>query len=651
MLDGIRQLKGAQQYALYEPPVADELDATAHAVETARRALLELQHQEGYWSFELEADCTIPAEYVLMMHFIDSVDEALQAKLAAYIRAHQNGQGGWPLYQGGDLDLSCSVKAYYALKLAGDSPEAPHMMLARQSILARGGAARANVFTRLALAFFGQVPWRAVPFMPVEIVLLPRWFPFHIDRISYWSRTVMVPLLILCSLKAKAANPRQVEVRELFVTPPEEEDNYFPARSWLNRLFLLLDRSGRLLEPFVPSRIRARALARATDWTIERLNGRGGLGAIFPAMVNAYEALIWLGYPAEHPYVLQAREALEDLLVIERDGAYCQPCVSPVWDSALSCLALQEAGGADHSVDRALDWLRERQLSSEPGDWRRNCPDALGGGWPFQFYNSHYPDTDDTGAVAWAMMQASDPRFHESARRAAEWLLAMQSCNGGFAAFDADNTDYYLNEIPFADHGALLDPPTADVSARCAIVLHRFAGQDERCRSAVDRCVAYLRQQQEPQGCWYGRWGTNYIYGTWSVLAALREVGVPSDDPAVGAAAQWLKRQQRPDGGWGESNDSYMDGPDVGRPCASTAFQTAWAMLGLMAAGEGQSPEVERAAEYLLRTQSANGLWADEEFTAPGFPRVFYLKYHGYQKYFPLWALARYHHLRMVTDA
>jgi squalene-hopene/tetraprenyl-beta-curcumene cyclase len=638
MLDGVTLISYA--------PEADEVitQTPARAVDGARQALLALQHADGYWSFELEADCTIPAEYILMMHFMGEVDPGLQTKLAVYLRAHQ-ADGGWPLYHGGELDLSCTIKAYYALKLAGDDPHAPHMKRAREAVLARGGAAKANVFTRIALALFEQVPWRAVPFMPVEIMLLPRWFPFHIDRVSYWSRTVMVPLLVLCSLRARAVNPSRVQIRELFIVPPEDETEYFQARSGLNRLFFALDRAGRWLEPLIPRPVRAYALKRAERWFVERLNGRGGLGAIFPAMVNAYEALALLGYPVSHEYRVQAREALRELLVVNEHSAYCQPCVSPVWDTALACLALQEAGGCDAQVERALEWLRQRQLSDEPGDWRRDRPHAPGGGWPFQFENSHYPDLDDTGAVGWAMMQARGDRFHASARRAAAWIRCMQSRNGGFAAFDVDNTHYYLNEIPFADHGALLDPPTADVSARCAIVLQCCGMEDVRDRRALDDVLAYLRKEQEPHGPWFGRWGTNYIYGTWSVLTAFEQLGVSPHDPAVRRAVAWLKHTQRPDGGWGESNDSYFD--DRTAPAAeSTAFQTAWAMLGLMAAGEARSTAVARGAEYLMRTQQADGLWSDEAFTAPGFPRVFYLKYHGYQKYFPLWALARYRKLR-----
>jgi len=332
------------------------------AIRRARTALLALQHPDGYWCFELEADCTIPAEYILMMHYMDEIDEDLEAKIAKYLRAHQENHGGWSLFPGGKFDISCSVKVYYALKLAGDRPDAPHMARARKAILAFGGAARCNVFTRITLALFGQIPWRGVPFTPVEIMLFPRWFPFHLRKISYWSRTVVVPLTILCSLKPQAKNPRKVHVRELFLTPPEKEKNYFPIRSRLNLLFLILDKAGRLLESFIPRMVRRVAIKKAEKWFIERLNGIEGLGAIFPAMVNAHEALACLGYPSDHPYRVTTKGALQKLLVIREESAYCQPCVSPVWDTGLACLALQEEASelAKGRVQLALRWIQER---------------------------------------------------------------------------------------------------------------------------------------------------------------------------------------------------------------------------------------------------------------------------------------------------
>jgi len=616
------------------------------AIAEARDALIAQQNEKGYWLYELEADCTIPAEYIMMMHFLDEIDAPLEAKIANHLRARQAEHGGWPLYHNGELDLSCTIKAYYALKLAGDNPQAQHMAKARAAILERGGAARANVFTRIALALFGELPWRGVPYIPVEIMLLPKWFPFHIDKVSYWSRTVMVPLFILCTRKPKAKNPRKISIRELFTTPPEKERHYFKRSGMLAKAFLAFDHVGRMIDPLIPARIRARATKRAEEWVLERLNGEDGLGAIFPAMVNALEAMVILGYPEGHPRRVTAKRALQRLLVVGPSSAYCQPCVSPIWDTALACLAMQEAGddSSHEAATRALDWLKTKQLLDEPGDWRVRKPDLPGGGWAFQFANDFYPDLDDTAVVAWAMHQSPDSvRYDESMRRALDWLVGMQSRDGGFAAFDADNTCYYLNKIPFADHGALLDPPTSDVTARVVTVLARIGRpQDER---ALNRAVAYLRKQQEADGSWFGRWGTNYIYGTWSVLMSLAQAHISADDPMVKRAVKWLKAQQNPDGGWGESNDSYALQSRAAEDFGSTPYQTAWALLALMSAGEASSEAVRRGAEYLLHTRQADDLWSHPSYTAPGFPRVFYLRYHGYSAYFPLWALAAYRNL------
>ncbi|WP_430229639.1 squalene--hopene cyclase [Nitrosomonas communis] len=622
----------------------DEMNTSKlnNAISSARNALYSVQEKNGHWCFPLEADCTIPAEYILMMHFMDEVDTVLEYKLARFIREQQNmTHGGWALYYGGAFDLSCSIKAYYALKLVGDSSDAPHMVRARSAILSHGGAARANVFTRLLLAMYGQIPWRGVPFVPAEIILFPRWFLFHLSKVAYWSRTVMIPLSILCSLKAKAANPRNIHVRELFTVPPEEEQDYFPVRTPLNRFFLYMERLGSKLEPLIPTFVRKKALHRAEQWVIERLNGECGLGAIFPAMVNAYEALALLGYAYDHPYRQQCRLALQGLLVDEGERAWCQPCTSPVWDTVLACLALQEDRDADQRpVRRALDWLITHQILDAPGDWRERRPDLPGGGWAFQYANPHYPDLDDTAAAAWALHQAGSADYQENVQRAANWLAGMQSSNGGFAAFDIDNTYYYLNEVPFADHGALLDPPSSDVTARCTGFLAMYG--DQQHTQAVERGLAYLFSEQESSGAWFGRWGSNYIYGTWSVLEAMRLANVDKEHPAIRRAVEWLKSVQRDDGGWGETNDTYFDPQRAGQFEQSTSFQTAWALLGLMAAGEIHSQTVEKGINYLLKTQNTDGLWYEPWFTAPGFPRVFYLKYHGYSKYFPLWALIRY---------
>jgi len=624
---------------------ATPLQPVADAIERASRALLDDQQADGHWRFELEADCTITAEYILLMHFMDEIDTGLQERLARYLRRQQTEAGGWSLYPGGEIDVSCSVKAYYALKLAGDSPDATHMRTARRAILNRGGAAKANVFTRILLAQFGQVPWRAAPMVPVELMLLPRWFPFHIDKVAYWSRTVMIPLAVLVSLRVRARNPSGIGIAELFVTPAFEERRYFRVRSARGRLYLWAERSLRPLERLVPDALRRRAIHRARDWVVERLNGEDGLGAIFPAMVNAYEMFDALGYPADHPYRETAADALRKLLIHREHESYCQPCLSPVWDTALAAHALIEADAPPEAIEGALDWLADRQITDTVGDYAAKRPDSGAGGWAFQYRNDHYPDLDDTAAVAWAMRRWDAARYRDTVERAERWLTALQSADGGFAAFDADNTHYHLNDIPFADHGALLDPPTEDVSGRVAALIG--AADDPRHDGVRKRLDDYLTSTQTPQGPWWGRWGTNYIYGTWSVLSGLESMGVPADDTRIRNAVAWIKSVQRDDGGWGEHNDSYYSSqPDSSSyrssNQASTSFQTAWALLALLAAGEADSEAVRRGVDHLMRTQQADGRWRDVDFTAPGFPRVFYLKYHGYSQYFPLWALARY---------
>ncbi|MCF6204415.1 MAG: squalene--hopene cyclase [Methylococcaceae bacterium] len=615
------------------------------AIDKAQEKLLSLQDKDGFWVFELEADCTIPSEYIMMMHYLDDINEELQAKLANYIRTRQSEEGHYPLFAGGEGDISCSIKAYYALKMAGDLIDAPHMQKLRAYILDQGGAAKANVFTRIALATFEQLPWRGVPYIPVEIMLLPKWFPFHLDKVSYWSRTVMVPLFIICTYKAKAINPHNISIRELFLIDPDKEKQYFPKRTFLNKCFLALDKFGRMTRPFISKKMHKSATDKADAWITERLNGEDGLGGIFPAMVNSYEALILLGYPKDHEHVITARKAIDKLLVINKDDAYCQPCLSPIWDTGLAAMALQEADKHRNcqSLTKAYDWFKTKQLSDEPGDWRIAKPEIDGGGWAFQFENPHYPDVDDTALVAFVMADADLPGLEESIHRATRWVVGMQSKNGGYGAFDVDNTNYYLDEIPFADHGALLDPPTADVSGRCAMLLAKAAQNHAEYLPALERTINYIREEQEQDGSWFGRWGTNYIYGTWSVLIGLEQTDIEKTDPLFTKAASYLKSVQREDGGWGEDNKSYYDIKKyAGKYHFSTSFQTAWAVIGLIAAGEVSSPEVKAGIDFILREQQADGVWNDECFTAPGFPKVFYLKYHGYDKFFPLWALARY---------
>ena len=630
--------------AIPPPPLLD------HSIRNAAGALAGRQRDDGHWVFELEADATIPAEYILLHHFMDRIEPELERKIAVYLREIQLPNGGWPLFHDGPTDLSATVKAYFALKMMGEDVDAPHMQRAREGVLALGGAERTNVFTRIQLALFGQIPWRGVPVMPVEIMLLPRWFPFHLDKVSYWSRTVTTPLLVLMSLKPRARNPRDVHVPELFRTPPDAITDWIsgPFRSGWGHMFGSIDRLLFRAEKLFPTSLRRRATQRAVAFVTERLNGEDGLGAIYPAMANSVMMFDTLGYAADHPHAATAWASLRKLLVIEEDRAYCQPCLSPVWDSSLAGHAMAEAlGQTDDTVVAANRWLRARQVLDVVGDWARQRPDLSPGGWAFQYENPHYPDVDDTAVVA-MLLHREDPHSHaEAIARAEIWILGMQSKDGGWGAFDAENNKYYLNHIPFADHGALLDPSTADVTARCVSFLAQIGHRPEATPMA--KAIAWLRREQLDDGSWFGRWGTNYIYGTWSVLCALNAAGLSHHDPALKRGAGFLLETQREDGGWGEDNLSYRDAPR-GRYHRSNPSQTAWALLGLMAAGEANHPAVGRGVAYLQATQKPDGEWDEQPYTAVGFPRVFYLRYHGYKLFFPLLAMARYRNLRASND-
>ncbi|WP_174275356.1 squalene--hopene cyclase [Sphingomonas bacterium] len=624
------------------PAPIDRIDA---AVGGAARALKRLQQPDGHWVFELEADATIPAEYVLLRHYLGEPDDLeLEAAIGRYLRRIQADHGGWPLFHDGPLDISATVKAYYALKMIGDDVDAPHMARARAEILKRGGAAVSNVFTRMQLALFDAGSWEIIPEIPVEIMLLPRRFPIHISKISYWARTVVVPLLVLAALRPVARNPRGIRVDELYVPgvrPPSRGAH--AHRGWALG-FNLLDRGLKRMRGRWPKATRARAIEAARAFVVERLNGEDGLGAIYPAMANCVMMLDALGVPADHPDRAVAWRALENLLVRRPDGeVYCQPCVSPVWDSALAAHAMLEAG-EEEAAGAALDWLGPRQVLDVAGDWSWQRPGLRPGGWAFQYNNAHYPDTDDTAAVALAMDRAAPGRFAERIERARKWTLGMQSADGGWGAFDIDNSHHYLNNIPFSDHGALLDPPTVDVAARCVSFLAQLARPEDR--PAIDRGIAFIAKEQEADGSWFGRWGVNHIYGTWSALSALHAAGVAPDAPMIRRAVAWLEEIQNGDGGWGEDCESYALDRKCHTPAPSSASQTAWALIGLMAAGEVESAAVARGVQWLLAHQDADGLWGQEVYTGGGFPRVFYLRYHGYPKFFPLWALARYRNLQ-----
>jgi squalene-hopene/tetraprenyl-beta-curcumene cyclase len=632
----------------------EALDAV---VGRATDALLKQQRPDGHWVFELEADATIPAEYILLKHyFAEPEDLELERKIAVYLRRIQGAYGGWPLFHGGVFDISASVKAYFALKMIGDDIDAPHMVRAREAIWAAGGAAATNVFTRIQLALYGAGPWSTIPTMPVELILLPRWFPIHLSKMSYWARTVIVPLLVLQVKKPVAKNPRGVRVDELFDTPVHIKPGSKAADTkWLwTAGFNALDVVLKAVEGLWPKGLRQKAIDRCVAFVTERLNGEDGLGAIYPAMANSVMMFDCLGYGPEHPDRAIARQSVANLVIVGEDEAYCQPCVSPVWDTALTAHALMEAGGeaAEREAVRALDWLKPRQVLDVKGDWAEQRPDVRPGGWAFQYNNAHYPDTDDTAVVVMAMDRARqrlpDSGYDEAIARGEEWIVGLQSKNGGWGAFDADNTFYYLNNIPFADHGALLDPPTVDVAARCVGMLAQLGESKDSPR--MKRALDYLETEQEPDGSWFGRWGVNYVYGTWSALCALNAAGVDPQAPVMRKAVDWLVSIQNADGGWGEDCESYALDYKGYKPFVSNASQTAWALIGLMAAGEADHPAVAKGVQYLLDTQEDDGLWGQQHYTGGGFPRVFYLRYHGYPKFFPLWAVARYRNLKRAND-
>jgi squalene-hopene/tetraprenyl-beta-curcumene cyclase len=633
--------------ATAEPNVLDA------AIARAKTTLLDQQRADGHYAYDLEADAAIPAEYIMVKHFLGQVDPEMERRTANYLRRLQEPHGGWPKLARGGFDMSASVKAYFALKISGDSVDAPHMAKAREAILSHGGAAHMNIFTRMMLAFFDIVPWSAVPVMPVELMHAPGWFPINIWRFSYWARDTVVPLLVLMARKPKARNPRRVGIDELFHVSPFQMKRWPKTANQVGfwgAFFVGLDKVLRVTEPLFPKASRESAIRKAVDFLTERLNGEDGVGAIYPSIAYTLMMFHVLGYPADHPDVVIAQSALEKLVAQNGEEAFCQPCLSPVWDTVLTAHALLESDRQDtKAAERALDWLLPLQVLDVKGDWAYRRPNLRPGGWAFQYRNDYYVDLDDTAVVVMAMdrarSQTGTRRYDEAISRAVEWVVGMQSSNGGWGAFDVDNTSYYLNAIPFADHGALLDPPTADVSARCLSMLGQL-GETEKTSEAVRRGVAYLLKEQHPEGSWFGRWGINYIYGTWSVLCAFNAVGIDPSHPAVRRGVDWLVKIQNADGGWGEADAGYALDYVEYLPSETTASQTAWAVIGLMAAGEVNHPAVKRGIAWLEAHQGEDGHWEEPHYTGTGFPRVFYLRYNGYAKFFPLWALSRYRNLR-----
>ncbi len=592
--------------------------------------------KEGCYVYELEADVTIPAEFILLMHYLGDIDLEKQKKIKNYILSKQNNQGGWPLFHEGDSNLSASVKAYYALKLCRINEKSKAMIKAREYILKNGGVEKVNVFTKITLALFGQVSWDCIPFMPIEIIRFPSWFPFTIYKISYWSRTVLIPLLIIMHRKPVASNPNKISIDELFLNLKNKKQKIklISRNDLLSKIFIFLDKFSRIIFPIFSNKFKENSEKKAIKWLVQRLNGEDGLGGIFPAMVNSVIALKIIDEKKYKMQIKTARRAIEKLIVEKKNSAYCQPCVSPVWDSGWMGIVNLENG---KNVDELVKWFLKKEIKVK-GDWSHK-KNFQPGGWAFQFNNDFYPDVDDTALVGMFLdrynRKKNQKNVSQSIERTRKWIIGMQSKNGGWGAFDIDNTHYILNSIPFADHGALLDPPTADVSARCLSFLKQIDNPLDK--DSINEAVKFLVSEQESNGSWYGRWGTNYIYGTWSVISALNLVDFSNKSQVIDKAVDYLNKMQRVDGGWGEDGKSYYSGFENFSK-KSTPSQTAWALMGLLAAGRINSKEIEKGLKYLT---SKKIKFDENHYTAVGFPKVFYLKYHGYAEYFPLLAISK----------
>ena len=659
----------------------DIRDPVETAIERTRDYLLAQQNSEGYWVGELEGDTILESEYILLLAFLGRGQCEQATRAANYILNQQLPTGGWSIYPGGPLEISASVKAYFALKITGHDPQAEYMVRARQAILQAGGAERVNSFTRFYLALLGVISYEQCPAVPPEIVLIPSWMPFNIYEMSAWSRTIFVPLSLLWAHRPCIELPPEQDIRELFVTSSEGLPldletsgtlDELQEPTWIDwsKFFRRVNRTLKLLERWRIRPFRRLAIRRANQWMQERFADSDGLGAIFPPIVWSVIALKCLGYDDDSSEVQTALGELEKLVISDGASDRLQPCKSPVWDTAIAIIALREANvPPEHAaLRRAVDWLLSKEVRCV-GDWSVRCRGQEPSGWVFEFNNKFYPDVDDTGMVLIALtrclpdpswsadlfpstvlagraesgksalqqIQSLDPLL-AAIRRGAGWVLSMQSRDGGWGGFDANNDREILTRVPFADHNAMIDPSTTDLTAR---MLEMFAGLGlEQNDSAIRRAIELVWRNQEADHCWSGRWGVNYIYGTWQTLVGLTQIGVPCDDLRLSRAADWLKAKQQSCGGWGESPRTY-DEPARRGQGEPTASQTAWALMGLMAAGETHSAAVQRGVQYLLDTQNDDGTWTEDWFTGTGFPRVFYLKYHLYRVYFPLMALAR----------
>ncbi len=627
------------------PTAAVSVSRLRKAVERAAAAMMKLQHPDGYWWAELESNATITAEYI-MLHRLLGLDETKLPGMAADILSRQLPNGGWSIWFGDGGELSTTVEAYLALKIAGLPAGDERMVRARQFILAQGGPLKTRVFTRIFMALLGQVSWDGIPLLPVEFMLLPPRSGLSIYEFSSWTRSTVVPLMIIMAHRPVFPLPPEQGVGELFADPDEPFNkhrvSWKPRGPHLEKFFVLVDRLLKLYYRLSVPRLRNLAVKRAEKWILEHQEESGDWAGIQPAMLNSILALHCLGYRLDHEVMQRGLKALEFFALEEGDRVRLQSCISPVWDSALAVRALAAAGvSPEHpAMVRATYWLLSQQIF-KPGDWSIKCPDLPPGGWAFEFVNNWYPDVDDSSMVLVALKEGmQDPETHQAQiQRGIDWCLGMQSKNGGFASFDKDNTKEWLNAIPFGDLKALVDPPTEDITGRILEMMGAFGYNLEH--PAAVRALAFLRRTQQSDGSWWGRWGVNCIYGTWSVLAGLKAIGEDLRQPYVRRAVSWLKGHQNPDGGWGEFCESYRDKGMEG--CGpSTASQTGWALLGLLAAGEAASPEVAAGVEYLLRTQTFQGRWEEPFFTGTGFPAHFMIRYHLYRDCFPLMALGQY---------
>jgi len=634
--------------------IDDLASRVAAAIDGCRNRLFSQQHEDGYWCGELEADSTLESDYILLHTLLGTGDAERYQKCANYILRHQNEDGGWPIYNGGPSNISASVKAYFSLKLAGYKPDHQALERARHKIHELGGVTKVNTFTKIYLCFLGQYDYDAVPAIPPEIVLFPNWFWFNIYEISSWSRAILVPLSIVYAKKPFKKIPDEMHINELFVGGRDKSRMRLEWSeklvSWRN-FFLILDRLVHWFEAVHIRPLRSIALKKAEKWMLERFEMSDGLGAIYPAMLNAIIALRCLGYSLDDPQMIRALDEFEKLGIEEGDTFRMQPCKSPVWDTAYALFALGEAGVPpdDPRMVKAADWTLQKQVRN-PGDWAVNNKTGKPAGWYFEFNNEFYPDVDDSAMVAIGLSKVEHPngRYQrESVQRAIDWIFSMQCKNGGWASFDKDNDRMVFQHIPFADHNAMLDPPTVDITGRILEMLATY-GYDKNHR-AVKKALKFIRDEQEPDGSWFGRWGVNYVYGTALVLRGLEAMAIDHHEPYIQQAAEWIRMVQNPDGGWGETCGSYDD-PNSKGIGPSTPSQTAWAVMGLLAANDTRSDSVARGIAYLLKTQKKDGSWDEPWYTGTGFPRVFYLMYHLYREYFPLIALTTYKKVMLQKD-